>query len=232
MPFVLPCGEDRVGILGAATAAVVAAQREEQVAFLDVQIVAQDHATHAQVGAHVEQCAGVSVADQARPERHDLHIATRAGTAHGIFLEAGFDRDEAQDQLRVETCAQCFIVHGLEKFDAASIIGLVARRQPIRHRSQPVGLFHRVSESWLRRRTIRAHCPGKHGAHRVRQRFIFLRATLCQAGHDQQSNQPELSVPSVLVSRLRFWRHAVSLDWMNCAAPATGIAVAVWSRRC
>ena len=47
--------EHRVRVLGPAAAAVVAAQRQEQVAALDVEVVAQDHAAEAQVGLHVEQ---------------------------------------------------------------------------------------------------------------------------------------------------------------------------------
>ena len=71
--------EHRVRILGPAAAAVVAAERQEQVAALAVEVVAQDDAAEAQVGLHVEQAAGVAVADQARPERHHLHVAARAG---------------------------------------------------------------------------------------------------------------------------------------------------------
>ena len=70
--------EHQVRILGPAAAAVVAAQRQEQVAALAVEVVAQDDAAEAQVGLHVEQRAAIAVADQAGPERHHLHVAARA----------------------------------------------------------------------------------------------------------------------------------------------------------
>src|SRR5260370_477819 len=51
----LACPQHRIGVLRPATAAVVAAQGQEQVALFDVQVVAQDHAAEAQVALHVEQ---------------------------------------------------------------------------------------------------------------------------------------------------------------------------------
>src|SRR5690606_31985282 len=59
----LPRLQDGVRILGATEAAVVATERAEQVAALDVEIVAQDRAAVAQVGAHVEELRRVAVAD-------------------------------------------------------------------------------------------------------------------------------------------------------------------------
>src|SRR4051794_3798391 len=79
--------EYRVRVLGLAAAAVIAAERHEKVATLAVHIVPQDHATEAQVGLHVEQFAGVAVADDARPERHHLHVAARADRADRELAE-------------------------------------------------------------------------------------------------------------------------------------------------
>src|SRR5262245_34300212 len=55
VPVALPGALDHRGIFGASEAAVVTAERAEQVAFLQVEIVAQDHAAVAQVGAQVKQ---------------------------------------------------------------------------------------------------------------------------------------------------------------------------------
>jgi 4-hydroxy-3-polyprenylbenzoate decarboxylase len=60
--------QHHVGIFGPAAAAVVAAQRHEEVALLHVQVVAQDHAAEAQIGLHVEQAGDVAIADLAHPE--------------------------------------------------------------------------------------------------------------------------------------------------------------------
>jgi hypothetical protein len=57
--------EHGIGVRRLAAAAVVAAQRHEQVAALALQVVAQDHAAKAQVGLHVKQLARVAVADHA-----------------------------------------------------------------------------------------------------------------------------------------------------------------------
>ena len=94
------CREHRVRVLRLAAAAVVAAQRHEQVAALAVDVVAQDHAAEAQVGLHVEQLAGIAVADHAGPERHHLHVAARAHRAHRELAEGALHLDQAQHQAR------------------------------------------------------------------------------------------------------------------------------------
>jgi 4-hydroxy-3-polyprenylbenzoate decarboxylase len=60
-----PGGQHGIGVRGTAPAAVVAAQGEEQVSALDVQVMAQDGAAKAQIGLHVDQPANVTVANQA-----------------------------------------------------------------------------------------------------------------------------------------------------------------------
>jgi hypothetical protein len=83
-----------------AQAAVVAAQGAEQVTLLDIQIVAQDRAAVAQVGAQIEQRV-VRPADQLYPEWHDLHVAAGAA-AETAYFGSRFDLHQAEHQLRVE----------------------------------------------------------------------------------------------------------------------------------
>jgi hypothetical protein len=80
--------------------------------------VAQDHAAEAQVGLHVEQAAHIAVADQARPERHHLHVATRAGAADGVLAKAALHLDQAQHQRRLQPGAAAFVPERFEKLDA------------------------------------------------------------------------------------------------------------------
>ena len=47
--------QNRIGILGLAERTVVASERAEEIAFLDIQVVAQDRAAVAQVGAQVKE---------------------------------------------------------------------------------------------------------------------------------------------------------------------------------
>ena len=110
----------RSGYSAAAAAAVVAAERQEQVAALEVEVVAQDHAAEAQVGLHVEQPARVAVADQARPERHHLHVAARAGLADGVLAEPALDLDQPEHQRRLEPGALALVPDGFEELDAGS----------------------------------------------------------------------------------------------------------------
>ena len=53
-----------IGIGRAAPAAVVAAQRQNQVSPFAVQVVAQDHAAKTQVGLHVKQLARIAVSNE------------------------------------------------------------------------------------------------------------------------------------------------------------------------
>jgi len=100
-PLALPGGTDHIGVFGLAQTAVVAAQGPVQVAVFDVQIEAQDGAAVAQVGAHLEQVVARG-ADLLDPEGHDLHIAPGAHGGQGVFLEATFHLDQAQDQRGVQ----------------------------------------------------------------------------------------------------------------------------------
>ena len=73
-------------------AAVVAAERAVEVAFLDVQVMAQDSAAVAKIGAEMKQVV-VSAPDHLDPERHDLHETASAGGRDCVFLEAAFYLD-------------------------------------------------------------------------------------------------------------------------------------------
>ena len=108
-----------------AQAAIVAAQGAIQVAFFYIDIVAQDGAAEAQVGAQVKQVVILSTNDF-YPEWHDLHEAARGGGRHGVFFEAAFHLDQAQHHLRVEAGACSFVVHGGEKFASLLRIGNAA----------------------------------------------------------------------------------------------------------
>src|SRR5690606_32881776 len=92
-------------------AAVVAPQRAVEVAALDVEIVAQDRAAVAQVGAHVEEARVVAVADQARPERHDLHQAAGTGRRDRVLPEVALDLDQAEHERGIETGALGLVAH-------------------------------------------------------------------------------------------------------------------------
>ena len=117
-------GKHRIRVRRLAAAAVVAAQRHEQVAALAVDVVAQDHAAEAQVGLHVEQLAGIAVADHARPERHHLHVAARAHRTHGELAEIAFHLDQAQHQAGVQAGAPALVPDRLQEFLALLPFGL------------------------------------------------------------------------------------------------------------
>ena len=107
----VPCAAHQIRVFGASQAAVVASEGAEEVAFFDVQIMAQDGAAVAQVGPHVEQVV-IGGADEFYPEGHDLHVAARASAGHCVFSETGFDLHQAQHQLRVKPGAGRFVVDG------------------------------------------------------------------------------------------------------------------------
>jgi hypothetical protein len=71
--------------------------------------VAQDHAAEAQIGLHVKEPAGVAVADQARPERHHLHVATGAGTRDDVLAKAALDLHQPEHERRFEPGALVFV---------------------------------------------------------------------------------------------------------------------------
>ena len=134
-----PGAADHIRILGLAQAAVVAAQGTEKVAVLDVQIVAEDGAAIAQIGAHFEQ-AVIRPTDQTDPERHHLHIAAGPGGGYRIFAKAAFDLDQAQHQLRIEAGAGGFVMDRAEKIQAVVLFRDVLLEAG-RHGGQP---FHRL----------------------------------------------------------------------------------------
>ena len=76
--------EDGVGVLGPAAAAVVAPEGEKQVATFHVEVVAQDHATEAQVGLHMEQTCRIAVTDRGEGFHVAREMAAREGYGLGI----------------------------------------------------------------------------------------------------------------------------------------------------
>jgi hypothetical protein len=147
-------------------AAVVACQRARDVAALDVEVVAQDDAAIAQVGAQAEQVV-LPRADQAGPERHDLHVAARARARHRILAEPALDVDHAQDELRVEPGALGLVLHRGEEIDARLLVGDVPG-EPDRHLVQPLvplvgGREHQPRAGTIGQRGVhgRLHARGK-----------------------------------------------------------------------
>ena len=142
--------QHRVRIFGAPEAAVVAAERAEVVAVLDVEIVAQDHAAVAQVGAQVEEVV-LGAADQPRPERHHLHVAARARDRDRVLLEAALVLDHAEHELRIEPGARRLVVDGGEELAAIRAVVDAVRR----------------AAATFRRPTARRRPLGVVGGHRI-----------------------------------------------------------------
>jgi hypothetical protein len=99
-----------------AKAAVVATERAVQISTLDVEVVAKNGATVAQIGAQVEKVV-VTASDDFHPEGHHLHEAARASARYGVFLETAFHLDETKHQLWVETRARRFVMHRAQEFE-------------------------------------------------------------------------------------------------------------------
>ncbi len=124
---------------GLAEGSVVASQRTERVAAFDIQVVAQDRAAVAQIGAQVEQIL-VAIADQFQPERHHLHVAARARLRHRVFAEFALHLNDAEHQLRIEPGSGRFVLHGNKKILAGDIVRNMPF-QPPRHVGKPRGAF-------------------------------------------------------------------------------------------
>src|SRR6185312_5910868 len=101
-------------VLGPAEAAVIAAERAEVIAVLAVEVVAQDRAAVAEVGAQAEEILAAA-ADQLRPERHYLHVAARAGDRHGVLAKAALVVNDREHELRIEAGARRLVVDGLQE---------------------------------------------------------------------------------------------------------------------
>ena len=102
---------------------------------LHVEIMAEDHATVAEVGAQIEQIM-IGGADLATPERHHLHVAARARRGDRVFLEAAFVMDDAQHELRIESGPRRFVIHRAEELAPLALIGEFAGEPP-RHLGEP-----------------------------------------------------------------------------------------------
>ena len=111
-------------VRSAMSAAVVAPQRQVQVATLAVQIVTQDHTPKTQVGLHVEQAADIPPADDTRPERHHLRVPTCAGAADRVFAKRTLDLDQSEQQGRLQSGSFAFVPDGFQKFNTANMLGV------------------------------------------------------------------------------------------------------------
>src|SRR6218665_374684 len=107
-------------------AAVITPQGHEQIPLLAVEIVAQDHAAKAQIGLHVKQLARIPVTDHARPERHHLHVATRAYAGHGKLAKPAFNLDQPEHQRRIQPGALALIPQRLQEIAPYFPFGLAA----------------------------------------------------------------------------------------------------------
>jgi len=192
MPVAFPRAHHEVGILRPAKAAVVAPERAVEVAFFLVEIVAQDDAAKAQVGAQVEQVV-VAAADQLGPERHHLHVAHRPGGRHRVLAEVALDLDHAQHELRVEARALCFVVHRDQEFLAPQPVR-DAGREALGHGHQPVPGVRLVVEREKGRGFV-GNRPVQRGPHACREGLVSLRAGAGDPGHRQRKcpSQPGCS---------------------------------------
>src|SRR4051794_31063017 len=103
----LPGGEHHVRVFGTPKRTVIAAEGAKKIAAFDIEIVTQDDTAVAQVRSQMEEIV-LRRADELDPEWHHLHVAASAGRRYGVFPEAAFHLDDAEDELRVETRALCF----------------------------------------------------------------------------------------------------------------------------
>src|SRR5688572_14365856 len=126
LPTPAPGAEHQLGIARLAEAAVVAAESAPVVAFLDVEVMAQDYATITQVGAQVEKVVG-GVADQLHPERHHLQVAAGACPRYRVLAEAALDLQHAEHELRVEPGARRLVVHRAQEPQALLAVGNAPR---------------------------------------------------------------------------------------------------------
>lgn len=182
--------ENGIGILWFAARAVVAAQGHEHVAAFAIQVVAQDDAAKAQVGLHVKEFAGVAVADDAGPERHDLHVAARADDGDGVFAKAAFYLDEAQHERGFQPGAAGFVPDGLQKVHAAVEVGH-AFVEAVAHGREPaqVGQARCGAGKDGHGRGAVGDGRAERGAHGVGQRLFNLPAGARRSRQRQQAGQ-------------------------------------------
>src|SRR6185369_5617400 len=228
-------GEHRVRIFGSTAAAVVAAEREEQVAALALEVVAQDDAAEAQVGLHVKEPAGIAVADRARPKRHHLRVAARARDRDRVLAKVALDLHEAEQQRRLEPGTLALVPERLQELDAGDELGLLPA-QPIAHRAEPAQIREplvEVGERRLRRRGV-GDRGGERAANGVGERLLDLRTgERCarprrdERRRDRRRDERAASSPA----RGECLRHAASLPFTKASASATVTVAGAASRR-
>ena len=87
---------------------------------LAVEVVAQDRAAVAQVGALRGRGSGPGSPDLLHPERHHLHVAARARPRHRVLAELALDVDHREHELRIEARAHRLVAHEREELRARS----------------------------------------------------------------------------------------------------------------
>jgi hypothetical protein len=186
MPVALPGAHDLRRIFSFPEAAVVAAQRAVEVAVLHVQVMAQDDAAVAQVGAQMEQVV-VAPPDERDPERHHLHESAGARAGNRVLAEIALDLDQAEHELRIEASPLRLVMDRHQEFLALEAIDH-ARSEPLRHGGEP--------EPRLRFRGEREERNGmigdglvERGAHARRQRLIDLRSGVDHPRRRQEERQ-------------------------------------------
>jgi len=67
----------------------------------------QNHASIAKIGAQTEQVVAFA-ADQAHPERHDLHVTSGTRARNGVLPKTALDLDQGKHELGIEPRAGRF----------------------------------------------------------------------------------------------------------------------------
>src|SRR4029453_9100790 len=130
----------------------------------------------------------VAAADEPGPERHHLHVATRAGGRDRVFAKCALVLDHAEHKLRIESGAGRFVMHGAEEILARPDVGDLRREAP-RHLVEPrtkVAPVHVVD----RHRPIRDRLR-KHGDNGRRELLFHLRTGACRQGRENERDQPD-----------------------------------------
>ena len=102
--------------------------------------------------------AGVAVADQARPERHHLHVAARAGDADRVLAKAALDLDQAEHAAPARGRRACSRTRASAGTRRASTSSVLLLAQPLAHRAEPAQVGEArvdVVEARARRRRCR-----------------------------------------------------------------------------
>ncbi len=177
----------------------------------------------------MKQLARVAIANHARPERHDLHIAACAHAGDGKLAERAFHLDQAQHQRHIQPGTLGFVPDGLQEIAAHLPLGL-APAQAVAHGAQPaqVGQARFGGGKVGLGRCLVGHGRTERGAHRVDQRLFQLAARVGSAGHRQPGGRPARQRHQAGAPRNHPGAHAARrpLRWARMSAVAT------WWRRC